>query len=191
MNTVIPYEFKAFQSRDSCVSPKTRRLQGEEHFRNTSEIGLRSEYDMCDPHIPPFMSILAWNVRGVGGANFRRIFRDMVNLHNPTAIILTETHLSGARAEAVITTLGFESFVRVHSMGFTGGIWLLWHPQSIHVAPIGATIQEFHCIIKVGNGVSINFWSNKWLRLGSIRSSISGPLNEDELSMTFSSFLAN
>ncbi|KAF7824218.1 hypothetical protein G2W53_022369 [Senna tora] len=93
-----------------------------------------------DPHIPPFKNILAWNVRGIGGADFRRIFRDMVNLHNPTAIILTETHLSGARAEAVISTLGFESFVRVHSMGCTGGIWLLWHPQSIHVAPIGATI---------------------------------------------------
>ncbi|KAF7824209.1 uncharacterized protein G2W53_022353 [Senna tora] len=94
------------------------------------------------------MNILAWNVQGVGSTDFRRIFRDMVNLHNPTDIILTETHLSGARAEAVIPTLGFESFVRVHSMGFTGGIWLLWHPQSIHVAPIGSTIQEFHCIIK-------------------------------------------
>ncbi|KAF7824233.1 uncharacterized protein G2W53_022377 [Senna tora] len=59
------------------------------------------------------------------------------------------THLSGTRAEAVIPTLGFKSFVRVHSMGFTGAIWLLWHPQSIHVAPIGSTIQELHCIIKI------------------------------------------
>ncbi|KAE8703750.1 hypothetical protein F3Y22_tig00110462pilonHSYRG00013 [Hibiscus syriacus] len=45
MKTVHPL-FNAFQKRDSCVRPKTRKLQGEEHLRSTSEMGFKSEYAM-------------------------------------------------------------------------------------------------------------------------------------------------
>ncbi|KAF7803052.1 reverse transcriptase [Senna tora] len=104
-----------------------------------------------NPHIPSFMIILAWNVRGAGGTDFKRIFRDMVNLHHPSVVILTETRLSGARADSVIPTLGFDSFIKVDAMGFAGGIWVLWHSHLINVNALGSSFQEIHCLLKVNN----------------------------------------
>lgn len=46
MKTVLPLWLRAFQRRVSGVRPKMRKLHGEEHFRSTSEMGLRSECGM-------------------------------------------------------------------------------------------------------------------------------------------------
>lgn len=55
------------------------------------------------------MNILSWNVRKAAGANFRRVFRELVSCHNPNLVILTKTRVSGNRANRIIATLGFES----------------------------------------------------------------------------------
>lgn len=43
------------------------------------------------------MIIISWNVRGAGGMDIRRAFKDMVNAHNLDLLVLTETKLSGDR----------------------------------------------------------------------------------------------
>ncbi|KAF7808252.1 reverse transcriptase [Senna tora] len=99
-------------------------------------------------HISPFMIILAWNVCGAGGTDFKRIFRDLVNLHHPSNVILIETRLSAARADSIIPTLGFDSFVKVDAMGFAGGIWVMWHSHLINITTLGSSFQEIHYLLK-------------------------------------------
>lgn len=60
------------------------------------------------------------------------------NYYNPDLIILTETSLSSERANTIISSLGFERFLKVDSMGFwevygfygtcTTSLWNLWQP---------------------------------------------------------------
>ncbi|KAF7841143.1 hypothetical protein G2W53_003441 [Senna tora] len=95
------------------------------------------------------MNILAWNVRGAGGTEFRRVFRDTITLLQPDAVILTETKLSGERAIGTIAMLGFEHFFKVDAMGFAGGIWLLWNGNNISIEVMRASFQEVHSIVKV------------------------------------------
>lgn len=68
------------------------------------------------------INILSWNVKGAGNTDFRRVFRDLTNSHNPYLVILTETSLSGDRASSGISNLCFEGFLKVDAMGFSGGI---------------------------------------------------------------------
>lgn len=70
------------------------------------------------------MNIFSWNVRGAGSTDFRRVFRDMKNSHNPDLVILNETRLSRDKASSVISNLGYEGFIKVDAMGFLGGIWI-------------------------------------------------------------------
>ncbi|KAF7833415.1 reverse transcriptase [Senna tora] len=94
------------------------------------------------------MNILAWNVRGAGGADFRRVFRETVAIHQPDAVILTETRVSGERANGIINSLGFEHTYKVDTMGFAGGIWVLWNDNNISIRIVGSSFQEVHCIFK-------------------------------------------
>lgn len=73
------------------------------------------------------MNILSWNVRGVGGIDFRRTFRELVATHRPNAVVLIETRVSEDRANNIIATLGFERYVKVDAISFAGGIWVLWN----------------------------------------------------------------
>lgn len=73
------------------------------------------------------MNIISWNVRGVAGTNFKRIFKEMVRNYNPNLVLLTKTRLSGDRANSISRSLGYERFVKVDAMGFSKGIWVLWN----------------------------------------------------------------
>lgn len=57
------------------------------------------------------MNIINWNVRGVGSTDFHIIFKDLVTSHNPDAMNIIETFLSGDKV--VIGTLGFERYIKV------------------------------------------------------------------------------
>ncbi|KAF7844372.1 reverse transcriptase [Senna tora] len=97
------------------------------------------------------MNIIFWNVRGAGSSDFRRIFREVVLMNQPDLVFITETRLSGERANRIIPTLGFERYIKVDAMGFAGGIWLLWNPERILLEPTGQSFQEIHCLAKVNN----------------------------------------
>lgn len=48
-----------------------------------------------------------WNGRGAANQDFRQAFKDMVEFHKPSIVILTETKLAGDRASEVIESMGF------------------------------------------------------------------------------------
>lgn len=103
-------------------------------------------------HPPHFsMNILSLNVRGAASSDFKRTFRELVNLHLLDIVILTETRVSGQRADNIITNLGFERYTKVDAMGFAGGIWVLWNPNSVCLEPVASSFQEIHLKCKVHN----------------------------------------
>lgn len=71
------------------------------------------------------MNILSWNVRGADSANYWRTFRELVNIHHSDVVILIEIHVSGDMKTNIISSLGFQHYVKVDAMGFARGIWVL------------------------------------------------------------------
>ena len=57
--------------------------------------------------------------------------------------------MSGARSVEMIESLPFDGSVVVGTIGFAGGIWLLWRIDLVHVEVLAATEQEIHAIIRV------------------------------------------
>lgn len=51
---------------------------------------------------------------------------DLVEWCLPIFIVITEIRLSGARADEIIETLPFNGATVTNTIGFVGGIWLLW-----------------------------------------------------------------
>lgn len=113
------------------------------------------------PSSPPLnptflpMNILAWNIRGTANSDFRREFRNLQLKYSPDIVILTQTRLDGRRAHAILSTLGYDNFVKIDAMGFSGGIWVLWHPHIVTIEPLASSFQEIHCKVKVNNSLFI------------------------------------
>ena len=64
-------------------------------------------------------------------------------------MIITETRVSGSRAEEVIQGLPFDGFAMLETIGFAGGIWLLWNSSLVQVEVLTQTEQEIHALIQV------------------------------------------
>ncbi|XP_031095076.1 uncharacterized protein LOC115999360 [Ipomoea triloba] len=67
-----------------------------------------------------------------------------VRLHNPAIVCLLEPKVSGDQANSICSSFGFEEWIRVEAVGFSGGIWIMWkntiiieevetHPQFITI----------------------------------------------------------
>ena len=117
-------------------------------WRDTAD---RSSVSLCEanPHHPPIMNILIWNCRGAMKPLFRKTVMDLVDWHNPIIMVITETRLSGARANKIIETLPFDGAVVTDTIGFAGGIWLLWRSNLVQVEALATTEQEVHAIVRV------------------------------------------
>ncbi|XP_075636302.1 uncharacterized protein LOC142608413 [Castanea sativa] len=93
------------------------------------------------------VNILIWNCRGAMKPLFRKTVMDLVAWHSPIIMVITETRLSGARAKEIIETLPFDRAEVIDSIGFVGGISLLWSSNLVHVDILATTEQEIHAII--------------------------------------------
>ena len=95
------------------------------------------------------MNILIWNCRGSMKPQFRKTVMDLVEWHSPILMVITETRMSGARANEIIETLPFDRHAVADTVGFAGGIWLLWRSDLVNVDVLAATKQEIHALIRV------------------------------------------
>lgn len=64
-------------------------------------------------------------MRWAVGADFRRIFRELITTHNVDIAILTETRVSRDRENHIIVAFGFECYLKVDEMGFARRILIL------------------------------------------------------------------
>lgn len=97
------------------------------------------------------LKIFSWNARGVGCRDFKRIFAKFMATHNPSLVLLTETHVGGDRHHEIISSLGFSSWYAVEPMGYVRGIWLLWNRRLVKVTIHGHTFQQKHATVEVSN----------------------------------------
>lgn len=88
------------------------------------------------------LKIFLWNCQGCVNRKFIRAFREYKVEHNPDIVCLVEPRVSGQKANFIIEQLGFNFSHWVDSVGFSGGILVLWkdslririiknHPQFI------------------------------------------------------------
>ena len=95
------------------------------------------------------MNVLIWNCRGAMKPQFRKMVMDLVNWHMPLIMVITETTMSGARADEIIESLPFDGVAVADMIGFAGGIWLLWRSDLVQVDVLASTEQEIHALIQV------------------------------------------
>ncbi|CAN1182171.1 hypothetical protein LINPERHAP2_LOCUS35836 [Linum perenne] len=63
---------------------------------------------------------------------------------NSDVVILVEPKVSSIVADRSCGKLGFEEFVCVEEIGFSGGIWLLWHPCKVQLRVLEHHSQLLH-----------------------------------------------
>ena len=97
------------------------------------------------------MNILLWNCRGALGLDFKRRVLEMMVNHFPSILIITETRVSGDRAARIIEDLPFDGFFTTETIGYAGGLWLLWKREEVDIVVLSATEQEIHATVQVHN----------------------------------------
>ena len=127
---------------------------------------LEAEGTLFPPNNPPFMSsseigvnILTWNCRGVLNPCFRKALLDTLQINNPEILILTETRLGGDRAAELARSFPFDGFLCINTIGFSGGIWILWKIEVVEVGHLCSTEQEIHASVKVRGSNSLRLIS--------------------------------
>ena len=52
--------------------------------------------------------------------------KDIIRVKKHDMIGLVETKTSGKQADSICKKIGFDYWVRVEAVGFSGGIWVFW-----------------------------------------------------------------
>lgn len=60
-----------------------------------------------------------------------------------------ETKFGGSKAKEVTNRLPFDGAIHTETIGFTGGLWLLWNEDKVEIEELAKTIQEIHVKVKV------------------------------------------
>ena len=125
-----------------------RELMEAWKLRDTKD---KSSLSHFDPATTPYkiMNILIWNYRGAMKPQFSKMVMELIEWHMPIIMVFTKTWMSGARADEIIETLPFDGAVVVDTIGFAGGIWLLWHSDLVQVDVLATTEQKIHALIRV------------------------------------------
>ena len=85
------------------------------------------------------MNILLWNCRGALNVDLtRRIFEMTIN-HRPSIVVVTETRVRGDRASKIIEGLPFDGYITTDTIGYAGGLWMLWKTEDVEVSHLSRT----------------------------------------------------
>ena len=69
--------------------------------------------------------------------------------HRPSIMVITETRVGSSRAEKIIDGLPFDGFITTDTIGYAGGLWILWRSEDAEVKLLSAIEQEIHATVKV------------------------------------------
>ena len=119
----------------------------------------QSPFEVCCPGLVLIMNFIDWNCRGALKALFQNHVRELVNNHNHVVMIIMETKVGGERARDITDRLPFDGVFITETIGYAGGLWLLWDSNRVEISPLSSIEQEIHVTVKVR---SSNF---SWLLL--------------------------
>ena len=97
------------------------------------------------------MNIIIWNSRGSLKPNFQSYVGELAHNHNLAILVVMETKISGDRAKEIIDRLPFDRAIHSETIGYSGGLWLLWNSDRVEVSLISKTEWEIHATVKVCN----------------------------------------
>lgn len=95
------------------------------------------------------MNIIIWNCRGALKPSFCSIVQDMVRVYSPSIMIVTETKVGGIRAKNIIDRLPFDGVLYTNTIGYSGGLWVLWDSAQVEITELSSTEQEIHSTVKI------------------------------------------
>ncbi|KAL0012521.1 hypothetical protein SO802_007629 [Lithocarpus litseifolius] len=95
------------------------------------------------------MSIIVWNCRGALKSSFQNHVRELVHNHDPAIMVVMETRIGGDRAGDISDRLPFDGAIHSDTIGFSGGIWLLWNSDKVQITQLAMSEQEIHVLVKV------------------------------------------
>nr|POE48208.1 hypothetical protein CFP56_36807 [Quercus suber] len=78
----------------------------------------------------------------------------MVN-HFPVIMVITETRVGRDRAKKIIEDLPFDGSLVADTIGYAGGLWLLWKKDGVDISVLSSTKQEIHATVKVEQEITI------------------------------------
>ncbi|KAK7838579.1 uncharacterized protein CFP56_019525 [Quercus suber] len=81
--------------------------------------------------------------RGAMKPNFKKTALDLIEWHQPAIFVVTENRIDGPRADSIIRGLPFDGAYSTETIGFAGGIWLLWRSELVDMDILSATEQRF------------------------------------------------
>ncbi|KAG8649340.1 hypothetical protein MANES_08G081422v8 [Manihot esculenta] len=105
----------------------------------------------------PLERVISWNCQGATSPTCRRAFLEYKRLFKPDIFCIMEPRVSGTHADAICGRLGFDNWIRVESLGFSGGIWIFWTENNFSIQLIESHPQFFACKVLPVSGVSWNF----------------------------------
>ena len=85
------------------------------------------------------MNSIIWNCRGACKPSFQKHIGELVRSYNPAILVIMETRVGGDRAKGIIDRLPFDGSTHTDSIGFAGGIWMLWDSERVDVSPLAST----------------------------------------------------
>lgn len=88
------------------------------------------------------LKVLFWNARGVGNENFRYAISDLVKMHAVDILAICEPKVQFNKAWNALKAIGFSDYRVVEARGFSGGLWILWNKNNIHVDFIAENFQS-------------------------------------------------
>ena len=130
----------------------------------TREMVDRTEWNLREEaeSLPPFddcstidhliiMNIIVWNCRDALKPAFQRHVRELVQCHNPAILVIMETRVGGERAREITDRLPFNGAIHTKTIGYAGGLWMLWNSDRVEITTLANTEQEIHIVVKVRN----------------------------------------
>lgn len=64
-------------------------------------------------------------------------------------MVVMKTQLGGPRAKEITNRLLFDSEIHIDTIGYAGGLWLLWNLDKVEITPLANTEQKIHVVVKV------------------------------------------
>lgn len=97
------------------------------------------------------MITLLGNCRGLGNEYAVNTARDLLEVHQPDCIILTETRMAPDQGQNVVGQFPLDGWFATNTIGQRGGILMLWNTRRIRTRILAATEHEVHVIMEVPN----------------------------------------
>ena len=95
------------------------------------------------------MNIIAWNCRGAQKLAFKSYVKKLVRNHDLAILIVMETRIEGDMVKEITDELPFDGAIHTDTIGYAGGLWLLWDEDRVEMSQLANTEQEIHMIVKV------------------------------------------